>query len=329
MTLTEDTQRLLNEDRLHSHSDRGLASLTPPNDHADIWRTNLSECGNLLRLDFEKDQQRFHQECVLGSRPAIITGVVEASNWRAAFWSDTKALVEQRGHLMFDVKAGVPISLEQYIEYTASNCADFPYYLAGRGDFKGQEALLDDFAVPEWFADDVYDWCDMTGRFRYFLCGGQRTGTNIHTDPLSTCAWNTSLFGHKRWVCFPPGNDDQYKAMLGASEEYQKTPPAYWFMDVYPFLKQNQEDLGMVEFIQRPGETVFVPAEWWHTVLNLDLTIAVTANHLLPSMLPAALKSFEHTSKFFGRMLRKELRKLTGRKREIVDQVVDVDSDSD
>lgn len=55
-----------------------------------------------------------------------------------------------------------------------------------------------------------------------------------------------------------------------------------WFWEMLP--KIMMEDLAKstcqtYRFIQYPGQTVFVPHGWWHAVLNLDDTVAVTQNY--------------------------------------------------
>ena len=51
----------------------------------------------------------------------------------------------------------------------------------------------------------------------------------------------------------------------------------HYFDVILPQLKKEGK-LQYIECIQHPGETIFVPGTWWHGVLNLDDTVAVTEN---------------------------------------------------
>jgi hypothetical protein len=70
---------------------------------------------------------------------------------------------------------------------------------------------------------------------------------------------------------------------------------AGWFHSVLPriesqVLSGEWEEKGYgappVQFVQHAGETVVVPAGWWHVVLNLDCTVCVTQNFAAPLHYP-------------------------------------------
>lgn len=58
-----------------------------------------------------------------------------------------------------------------------------------------------------------------------------------------------------------------------------------WFGMVLPRL--IQQGIPRIELIQEPGETIFVPGGWWHAVLNLTDTVAVTQNFCSSANFPA------------------------------------------
>ena len=84
--------------------------------------------------------------------------------------------------------------------------------------------------------------------------GPKGSGSRLHVDPLSTSAWNTLIVGCKHWVIIEPPSSSTSSAAMRR---------------IYSFL-------------QHAGETVVIPREWSHAVLNLSFTTAITHNYVAP-----------------------------------------------
>lgn len=181
----------------------------------------------------------------------------------------------------------------------------------------GASRILKDYCVPSYFNDDLYGLVGENRRppYRWFLIGPERSGTCIHFDPLGTSAWNTLVVGTKRWVLFPPHVPRSVVKGKGLIRKNEDDEAIHYFLFILPRIKKRAAEIAAAvslaantdieknknksitcnnltqkdqiryanfecyEFTQHEGETVYIPTGWWHAVLNLEHTVAITQNY--------------------------------------------------
>jgi hypothetical protein len=116
--------------------------------------------------------------------------------------------------------------------------------------------------------------------YRFVYMGRKGTRTRLHRDVLNTFSWSVNVTGVKRWLLFPPTETrllyDIFGRELAPYFPYPLSEPerAAVDWDRFPLLRYARP----YEIIQNPGEAVFVPSGWYHTVENLEDAVSVNAN---------------------------------------------------
>ncbi|KAJ3673406.1 hypothetical protein LUZ60_006780 [Juncus effusus] len=220
-----------------------------------------------------------------GKNPILIADLEET--WPARNKWTFEQLVLNYGDIMFRISQRSPkkilMKLKDYVSYMQVQHDEEPLYIFDDKFGEAAPDLLKDYTVPELFKEDYFEILNHEERppFRWLIIGPERSGASWHVDPGLTSAWNTLLSGQKRWALYPPGrvpagvtvhvNEEDGDVSIEGPTSLQ------WWLEIYP---QLSEETKPIELTQRAGETLFVPSGWWHCVLNLESTIAVTQNYV-------------------------------------------------
>ncbi|KAJ8320765.1 hypothetical protein KUTeg_002352, partial [Tegillarca granosa] len=144
---------------------------------------------------------------------------------------------------------------------------DFPLYKA--------------YTTPEYFTSDWLNefWDTQVNDhddYRFVYMGPKGSWTPFHADVFRSYSWSANILGRKKWIMFPPGEEECLKDKFG-NLVYDVTSEELNDNSLYSRYCQLQHK---IEIIQEPGEIIFVPSGWHHQVHNLEDTISINHNWL-------------------------------------------------
>jgi hypothetical protein len=208
------------------------------------------------------------------------------------------------------------VTLEEYNQYCKSGEADndvAPLYVFDPDILKSSTGFFasDEFSIPECFSNDVMGCINGT-EYRplppaWLLVGVKRSGTPIHDHPL-TVAWNALLVGCKLWCCLPPDVDESLLLLNLPENDDEDFDLSDFDLSALEWFKQcgsnKIPDCAKI-IVQHPGEVVYLPAGWFHVVLNVAddsstaISVSLTLRRDLPVILPLLMEEDEDFAKFW------------------------------
>ncbi|KAL3532204.1 hypothetical protein ACH5RR_005725 [Cinchona calisaya] len=209
------------------------------------------------------------------NKPVLLEGCLDT--WVAFEKWNRNYLIELCGDVQFSV-GPVEMKLEEYFRYSDLAKEERPLYLF---DPKFAQKVLQlglDYEVPVYFKEDLFSVLgDKRPDYRWIIIGPAGSGSSFHIDPNSTSAWNAVIKGSKKWILFPP--DVVPPGVHPSPDGAEVASPVSiieWFMNFYNDTKIWKKK--PVECVCKAGEVIFVPNGWWHLVINLEDSIAITQN---------------------------------------------------
>lgn len=203
------------------------------------------------------------------------------------------------------------MSATDYAAYETAVNGEKPMYIFDKKVLSRCSALSGDYSLPPYFKEDLFATMEEEDRpdYRWVLVGPDGSGTPFHTDPHGTSAWNAVLSGCKRVTLYPPhvvppGVEEKWIH----SDYYASEPYLRWYRERVGDLPAGAAvramrssdphvaeavgggagaaaaaaaataDMLPVEALVFPGDLIFIPSGWWHQVLNIGHTAAVTQN---------------------------------------------------
>lgn len=251
-------------------------------------------------------------------KPFILTEPVK--EWPVYGKWTPEYLLSQYPDVKFRAEA-VDWPMVKYMTYMSNSADESPLYLFDRafaektGITIGRAERDAAYWSPDCFGEDLFSVLgDHRPDCRWMIMGPKRSGSTFHKDPNATSAWNAVLTGSKYWLMFPSSPTTQPPPGVILSDDHSEiTSPLSIAEYLLTFHSLARQTPGCREGICHAGEVLHVPSGWFHLVLNLEDSLALTQN-FVPRKKLAGVLGF----------LRDQRDQVSGFKDEVADQAFEL-----
>lgn len=217
------------------------------------------------------------------NKPFILTEPVK--EWPIYGKWTPEYLLETYPDVKFRAEA-VDWPMAKYMQYMSNSSDESPLYLFDRsfaektGTTVGRNTANAAYWPPSCFGEDLFSvLSDQRPDHRWMILGPARSGSTFHKDPNATSAWNAVLTGAKYWLMFPSSSTLPPPPGVILSDDHSEiTSPLSIAEYLLTFHALARATPGCKEGICRAGEILHVPSGWFHLVLNLEDSLALTQN---------------------------------------------------
>ncbi|KAM3964742.1 LOW QUALITY PROTEIN: jumonji domain containing 4 [Aphomia sociella] len=233
-------------------------------------------CKTLVYSDLKYED--FFQNYMFRNIPCLIKNV--GLNWEKD-WIQNGIInhdhfIEKYGYLEapvadcntvnYNAHCKVNMNVDRYMDYLKNPKKEKLLYLK---DWHLRKIRPTDkfYEVPLHFASDwlnEYALDHKEDDFMFVYIGPEKSWTPLHVDVYSSYSWSVNVVGRKKWILFPPLEEEKLKDSLG------NLPLV--------FKHKISESIKYIEIIQEQGDAIFVPSGWHHQVFNLLDTISINHN---------------------------------------------------
>ena len=212
-------------------------------------------------------------------RPVIVTDAI--GHWRALRrwtpelfrdeYGSTEVVVDQKTHALRDyINALLAATPEAPAPYMRNVLLDkwLPELMA-------DISPLPRCITPNWLDSRVFPARESMRTLEIYIGGAGARFPILHYDGFHTHAWLMQICGTKRYVVYPPDQTELLYPRTGIEVNKSSISDlANPDLERFPLFARATPTV----FDLRPGETLFVPSRWWHTVKILSTSITISVN---------------------------------------------------